>query len=87
MIRKTIRIILSPLIFFVAFGAMLLFPGPIGLLMGLPILIATQLKPITVYFTEEDRKMETKDCLMVSTILFWYPFHAVYIWIKHGTIE
>lgn len=72
-IQLIFRILLSPLIFLISLGAMVLFPGTMALLLG-GILIIGKLLGIKI---EED----WESLIVISTIIIWFPIVNTYTWI------
>ena len=72
--KLILRIIVSPIVFFVTFGALTIFIGPLALLLGVPTII---MKLLGVHQEES-----YEDLLIFSSVWLWVPFINTFSFIK-----
>jgi len=83
---KLIRIILSPILFFLGcVGSILL--GVLPLLMGFVTVIGFSLQPTSIHLTIKEKKQNVKNSAFMMAVPFIFPFWVSWVWIQTGQIE
>ena len=75
-IQLILRILLSPIVFLISLGIMIIFPGTICLIIGLILSIGKSLG-----MNIED---DWEDLITMSTLIIWFPILNTYIWITEA---
>jgi hypothetical protein len=83
---KIIRIILSPILFFICCTGSLLL-GSIPLLMGAVTAIGFSLRPTSFLWDKESKKEEIKGSLLMMILPFIFPFFITWEWIQTGDVD
>lgn len=85
--RKTIRIILSPIIVIFMLVALCAFLGVIVLMGGIGQIIYAQLRPLSLFYSAYERRSQTKEALYMMTFPVWLPFATGWKYIKTGELN